>query len=450
MRCRAGVLGALGLIVRTAAAALLAAAPTPVGAHEFTLESLMNAFVKIEPDRAQLVVRVPLHVLKGARFPTSGREVDIAGAGAAVDRSLAEIDRGIAIWEGGRRLVPSRVVGRLALPSDRSFAEYREAVAHVAAPVAPGTVIFADQGYLDAHLTYPIASPDSRFTIQTTMAPDLREYLKLAVRYVPLRDGERAMLITSRSGRVALNPAWYQAAAGFVGLGIVHILSGVDHLLFLLCLVIPIRSVRETVGIVTAFTVAHSITLLGSAYDLAPAGAWFPPLVETVIAASIVYMAIENIVGADLRRRWLIAGLFGLVHGFGFSYGLKEHLQFAGRHLLVSLLSFNVGIELGQVAVLAVTLPVLAVLLRSVAAGRLGMIVLSAIVAHTGWHWMTDRVRTLSQYQFQMPELTPALMLTVLRVLMVVVLLAGAAWLITVLSRARRAGKAAREMESGA
>ena len=136
-------------------------------------------------------------------------------------------------------------------------------------------------------------------------------------------------------------------------LGIEHILTGFDHLLFLLCLVIPLRGWRQMLAIVTVFTVAHSFTLIGSAFGLAPSGAWFPPFVETAVAASIVYMALENIMGVDLARRMLITGLFGLVHGFGFSYGLQENLQFAGTHLLVSLFAFNVGIELGQMLVLA-------------------------------------------------------------------------------------------------
>src|SRR6267143_752210 len=167
-------------------------------------------------------------------------------------------------------------------------------------------------------------------------------------------------------------------ARAFVLLGVEHIPTGIDHLLFLLCLVIPLLSLRQVVSIVTAFTVAHSFTLLGSAYGIGPSGPWFSPFVETAIAASIVYMALENILGADLRRRWLITGLFGLVHGFGFSYGLKQNLQFAGSHLVVSLLAFNVGIELGQLAVLAALLPALALLRRSVLGGRAGVVVLSA------------------------------------------------------------------------
>ncbi|MEI9984425.1 MAG: HupE/UreJ family protein [Aliidongia sp.] len=114
-------------------------------------------------------------------------------------------------------------------------------------------------------------------------------------------------------------------------------------------------------------------------------------MIETGIAASIVYMALENIVGADLRHRWIIAGLFGLVHGFGFSSALKDQLQFAGSHLLVSLFSFNLGIEIGQLAVLCLFIPALALLFRGAMSGRMGIIVLSALVAHTAWHWMIER-----------------------------------------------------------
>src|SRR6185503_7452408 len=111
-------------------------------------------------------------------------------------------------------------------------------------------------------------------------------------------------------------------------LGFLHILEGIDHLLFLLCLVIPFRRLRPLAAVVTSFTAAHSITLIASAYDLAPGALWFPPLVETLIATSIVYMALENIVGGtSIQRRWIMAFGFGLVHGFGFSFALRESLQ---------------------------------------------------------------------------------------------------------------------------
>ncbi len=231
--------------------------PRATGGHEFALESVANAFVRIESHEAHLVVRVPLHALKGVSFPLRGREIDLANAEPAIQQALAALGRDITIWEEDRQLGASSATGRLSLPSDRSFERYESAVAHVASPIAPSTTIYFEQGYVDAHLTYPVTSPRSRFAIRTALAPELRDYLKLTVRYLPFGEDGRAMVITSRSGRVWLNPAWYQAAAGFVALGVAHILNGTDHLLFLLCVVIPLRGLRQILPIVTAFVFSY-------------------------------------------------------------------------------------------------------------------------------------------------------------------------------------------------
>src|SRR6185436_20041476 len=160
----------------------------------------------------------------------------------------------------------------------------------------------------------------------------------------------------------------------------------------------------------------HSITLIASAYDLGPSALWFAPLIETLIAISIVYMAIENIVGANVRRRWIITFAFGLVHGFAFSFALREQLQFAGDHLLTSLLAFNVGVEIGQLAVLAVLIPALALLFAYVLPERVGIIILSALVVHTAWHWMIERGAELAK--FPLPRLDAAFLAGLMQVLM--------------------------------
>jgi uncharacterized membrane-anchored protein YitT (DUF2179 family) len=190
--------------------------------------------------------------------------------------------------------------------------------------------------------------------------------------------------------------------------------------------------------VVTAFTVAHSITLIASAYGLAPDVGWFPPLIETLIALSILYMALENIVGgATVHRRWIMAFAFGLVHGFGFSFALRQSLQFAGAHMLASLLSFNVGVELGQLMVLLLMIPVLNALFRYVVKERMGTIILSALVAHTAWHWMLDRADAMRRFPFRWPTLSAAFMANALRWMMVIVAVAGVAWLIDGLLRKR-------------
>jgi hypothetical protein len=374
-------------------------------AHEFKLDMVINAFVTVEPGEAHLVVRTPLYLFKSAKFPIRNAQIDIPRSDEAMRRALMGLKRDLVLFEDGRELSASSAAGRLSLPSDRSFDTYDSALGHVNEPLSSDTEIYVDQGYVDAHIIYPLQSSNGEISFRTTAAPELGDALKVTIRYRPMQGAPRTLITNSTKGTVALNPVWWRAAGGFVGLGIGHILTGYDHLLFLLCLMIPLRGWRQIATVISVFTVAHSFTLIGSAFQLSPSGAWFPPFVEATIAASIVYMALENIMGIDFGRRVLITALFGLVHGFGFSYGLQENLQFAGTHLLVSLFAFNIGIEIGQLLVLALMLPALVLIRRYVLPGRVGMIVMSALIAHTGWHWMLDRGETLLNAPWPRPSL---------------------------------------------
>jgi hypothetical protein len=300
------------------------------------------------------------------------------------------------------------------------------------ARLADDTELYWSQGMLDVLLEYSIESDRSRFSVRPELAR-LGLRVTTVLRFEPPGGGVRVFELTGDPGLVRLDPRWHQAARRFVGLGFAHILGGADHLLFLVCLVIPLRRVRPLVLVVTAFTVAHSVTLLASAFALVPAGLWFPPLIETLIAASIVFMALENIVGAGLGRRWAIAFGFGLVHGYGFSFALRDTLQLAGSHLLTSLLSFNVGVEIGQLLVLALLVPALGLLFRFVVAERIGAILVSALAGHTAWHWTIDRGDQLRQYELPWPAIDAALLAGVLRWSVVI---AGLAALIVLARRA--------------
>jgi len=288
-------------------------------------------------------------------------------------------------------------------------------------------------------LEVPVASEASDFSVRPGLER-LGIRVVTVLRFLPPGGAERALQLSGDPGVVRLDPRWYQAAWSFVAFGFQHILDGADHLLFLLCLVIPFRRFRALVVVVTAFTLAHSLTLAAAAYGLAPDVLWFPPLVETLIAASIVYMALENIVGASLHRRWAIAFAFGLVHGFGFSFALQETLQFAGRHLLVSLLSFNVGVELGQVLVLVALVPALGALFRWVVPEKAGVVVLSALVAHTGWHWMAERWATVAAFDLGWAQVRGAVMDSDLRWMLGGLILATLAWVAAARLRRVRGG----------
>jgi hypothetical protein len=338
----------------------------------------------------------------------------------------------IKIYESGALLPKPRVAAlQVSLPSDRSFASYEEALAHVTGPRPDPTLkMVPTQAFFDVLLEYPIRSDRDAFSIRPGLG-HLAARVVTVLRFLPPGGAVRAYEFTGDPGLVPLDPSWHQAAWRFVKLGFFHILDGTDHLLFLTCLVIPFRRFRPLVGVITAFTAAHSITLIGSAFDLAPDALWFPPLIEMLIAFSIVFMALENIAGgATMHRRWIMAFAFGLVHGFGFSFALRENLQFAGSHLLTSLLSFNLGVELGQLLVLSLLVPALSLCFRFLVAERTGTIILSALVAHTAWHWMTERYDRLVAYHPTWPNFNAAWMSGALRGAMWIVVLAGLFWLI--------------------
>jgi len=400
-------------------------------AHDIPRDVTVQAFAKPEGQSFKLLVRVPLKAIMDIEFPRKERDfVDLEHVDQALrDASMIWLARKIELLEDDTELPQPRILStRVALESDRSFASYEEALAHVTGPALGNDVsIFWEQGLLDVLFEYPIRSDQSHFSIH--MAFDrLGIRVVTAVRFMPPGGVVRAYELEGDAGLVPLDPRWTQAVLRFVKLGFFHILDGTDHLLFLFCLVIPFRRVWTLVPIVTAFTVAHSITLIAAAYNYAPGALWFPPLIETLIATSIVYMALENIAVDAPRRRWLITFLFGLVHGFGFSFGLQHTLQFAGSHLLTSLLSFNLGVELGQLLVLVLMVPALGVLFRYVVAERMGTVILSAIVAHTAWHWMTDRYAVLQQFPW--PEITAADAASAIRWLMLLIVLGAGAYLL--------------------
>jgi len=433
-----------------ALSAVVAFAPPPAAAHDVPADVAVQAFLKPEGPRLRLLVRAPLAALRDVAFPTRGPVyLDLARADPFL-RQAADlwIAGAVELYEDDERLPSPRIAAvRVSLPSDRSFGTYEDALAHVTGPPLPAdTEIYWSQAMLDVLFEYEIRAEGSRFSIDPAFGR-LGQRVVTALRFVPPRGPARAFALEGDPGLVRLDPLWHQAALRFVALGFRHILDGADHLLFLLCLVIPFRRLRPLVLVVTAFTAAHSITLVASAFGLAPDGLWFPPLVETLIAASIVYTALENIVVPRPRRRWLIAFGFGLVHGFGFSFALRQTLQFAGSHLLTSLLSFNVGVELGQLFVLALMVPALDLLFRRAVPERIGTIVLSALVAHTGWHWMAERWGRLRQFRFPWPALDAAWLAGATRGLMVVVTVAGLVWLVrsVLLPAARR--RLAKEVE---
>jgi hydrogenase/urease accessory protein HupE len=179
---------------------------------------------------------------------------------------------------------------------------------------------------------------------------------------------------------------------GFLRLGIAHIWTGYDHLLFLFGLLIVCRSFRSIVGIISCFTVAHSITLALATLNIVNIPS---AIVEPMIAASIFYVGVENLIrrGAEPKGRWALTFGFGLIHGFGFASVLRElGIGSNGHGLLMPLFTFNLGVEIGQVSIAALVLPVVWQLRKNPTFVRVGVPILSWFVALAGLYWFVQRV----------------------------------------------------------
>jgi len=181
----------------------------------------------------------------------------------------------------------------------------------------------------------------------------------------------------------------------FLKMGVQHIWTGYDHLLFLFGLLIVTRNFKSSIQIITCFTIAHSITLALATLNFVPISPRFSTrVVEPCIAASIVYVGLENLWrGGDPKGRWLLTFAFGLIHGFGFASVLREHaVNAGGSGILVPLVAFNLGVELGQVAIAAAVLPLIWKLRAWPVFLRRWVPACSVVVALLGAIWFVQRV----------------------------------------------------------
>ena len=176
----------------------------------------------------------------------------------------------------------------------------------------------------------------------------------------------------------------------FLLLGVEHILTGYDHLVFLVGLLIAGVSFKSAARIITSFTVAHSITLALATLNVVSIS---PGIVEPLIAASIVYVGVENIFRRELKARWLLTFGFGLIHGFGFASALSELgiVANGAASAALPLLSFNLGVELGQISIAAAVLPLIWKLRDKPSFVARFVPACSALVAVSGGLWLIER-----------------------------------------------------------
>jgi hydrogenase/urease accessory protein HupE len=238
-------------------------------------------------------------------------------------------------------------------------------------------------------LTIQCPAPPARLVIRDDWFDLFGEHYRTIARIeAPGGAREAVFLPDARETTIELGRGTSGHNTGFFRLGVEHILTGYDHLLFLVALLLRGGRLVSLLKIITAFTVAHSITLA-----LATLGVVTIPdqIVEPVIAASIVWVALENVLLRNApSQRWLVSFLFGLVHGFGFASAIEPLALPRGR-LALALLGFNLGVEAGQALVVALLLPLLLWMRGSVWEPRV-VRAASLAVAAVGSAWFIERL----------------------------------------------------------
>lgn len=191
-----------------------------------------------------------------------------------------------------------------------------------------------------------------------------------------------------------LETTW-QIMKKFGAAGVEHILTGYDHICFLIAVVLWASRVWPVVKIVTAFTISHSITLSLAALDIVTLPTTFT---EAAIALSIIYVAVENFFSRKVDGRWRDTFFFGFIHGFGFASGLKE-LNVQKSTIVPALASFNIGVELGQIAIVALLIPILLAIDKTTKGERHARVVyaISAVIAAFGAYWFLQRVGVIAE-----------------------------------------------------
>ena len=288
------------------------------------------------------------------------------------------------------------------LGEEPPFATLDEAVTAFSLPYEPlqdESPVYVGDAVVDVALVYPLDEPLSEYQLLAMLdpgLPDQDDTANLILDYGPgVTKVHRARGLLAEP--IMISRSALAAFGTFVIEGMRHILEGLDHVLFVLCLVAGSTVLSSLLWRVTGFTLGHSLTLSLGFFGFVPSASWFVPAVETAIAASIVYAAAVALLPrlrslGNERTIFFLTAFIGLIHGLGFSFVLQNILKVSAPNIWQSLLAFNLGIELGQLVIVCGTGALLwgasKVNLRLTAFCRTSLCVLSGAVA---LYWVVER-----------------------------------------------------------
>jgi hydrogenase/urease accessory protein HupE len=329
-------------------------------------------------------------------LPDRTVDVEIAMKGSDTDRAA-----GTKVFDDATGIVEPRAFAAAAAPIAAYIEGHTAVLGGDGARCPPGTAEVAPDGdgvairisWFCAAIADPLryrstvlidVSPDARQVVLIGAGPDVAQ---------DLLDANR----TETALTAAAPPSLLQVIERYTEAGIAHIFLGYDHIAFLAAVVLWARRLWPVVKVVTAFTIAHSITLSLAALDIVRIPS---SIIEPAIAASIVYVAAENFLSRDIDNRWRDTFCFGLIHGFGFASALQE-FGLPRSALIPALASFNLGVEIGQIAIVCLVVPALLGMDRLLANGNAraalparsapAVYAISAVIIGLGSYWFLAR-----------------------------------------------------------
>jgi hypothetical protein len=260
--------------------------------------------------------------------------------------------------------------------------------------------LYVGDTVVDIILRYDAGSPVYDYAVSSTLDPGLpgqENTANLILDYAP--GGTKVFRARGLLAEpVAISRSALSAVFTFIKEGFRHILEGLDHVLFVLCLVLGAARLNSLVWRVTGFTIGHSVTLSAGFFGLVPSGAWFIPMVETGIALSIIYAAVIAVLPRSEQNRgernmFFVTCAIGLLHGLGFSFVLHKILQITSPDIWQSLLAFNVGIEIGQLTIIVLAWPAFRFIQKvSEYVWRIGRIGIATVCIAVAAMWTGQRV----------------------------------------------------------
>lgn len=279
------------------------------------------------------------------------------------------VAEGLDVEVDGTRLPAEAVQIRVhpisEAPGFATLEEARAAFEREPSPIADTSETYVGDALVDVVLEVASIEPVAAYSLASNLDPSLTGQEDTANLILDHAEGQtqiyRARGLLTEPVLIARSST--AAAYTFVVEGVHHILEGPDHLLFVICLVLGATGLPSLLARITGFTIGHSVTLSAGFFGYVPSGGWFVPTVEIGIALSIIYAAAIALAPKSQRRggelaMFVITCAIGLLHGLGFSFVLHEILQVDAPNVWQSLLAFNVGVELGQLLIVAIALPV--------------------------------------------------------------------------------------------